>query len=145
VYKVLSCYVSMERLSIGKRNEFSVWAELLKNGIDVYPALVDDKGIDGLVGVNGKSFEVQIKSGSSWNNPRGISFEICSKHLQRIFIIYNYTEKKFIYLTGQQIIREKEWKDTIRWELSQLRWNKKMLEKYSSHNLDGLIKFLKSK
>ncbi len=105
-------YVLVEKLSIGKRNEFSVWAKLLENGIDVYPALVDDKGIDGLVGFNGISYEVQIKSGSNWNNPRGISFEICSKHPRRIFIIYNYTEKEFIYLTGKQITQEKEWKKT---------------------------------
>ena len=79
----------MERLSIGKRNEFSVWAKLLENGIDVYPSLVDDKGIDGLAGFNGRYFEVQIKSGQSWNTPRGFSFKTCSKNPKRIFIIYN--------------------------------------------------------
>jgi len=134
----------VERLSIGKRNEFSVWAKLLENGIDVYPSLVDDKKIDGLVGFNGRYSEVQIKSGETWNNPRGISFEVCSKNPRRIFIIYNYLEKKYIYLTGKQITLEKTWKEPIRWEISQLRWNRKMLEKYGSQDFDALVKFLKT-
>ncbi|MEW6722402.1 MAG: hypothetical protein AB1324_04015 [Candidatus Micrarchaeota archaeon] len=135
----------MEKPNIGKRNEFSVWARLLEYGIDVYPSLVDDKKIDGLIGLNGHYFEVQIKSGKEWNRPRGFSYEICKKNPNRIFIIYNYTKKAHIFLTGEDILKEKEWKETTRWDLPQLKWNKKILEKYSSHDFDGLIRFLKSK
>ena len=35
--------------SFGKRQEYSVIAELLKRGFDVYMTLVDDQGIDCVV------------------------------------------------------------------------------------------------
>jgi len=47
------------KLAIGKRNEFTIWGYLLGEGFDVFPSLVDDKGIDGIVGHNGRYFEVQ--------------------------------------------------------------------------------------
>lgn len=42
------------KLAIGKRNEFAIWGYLLGEGFDVFPSLVDDKGIDGVVGYNGR-------------------------------------------------------------------------------------------
>ncbi len=134
----------MEKLSIGKRNEYSIWAKLLENEIDVFPSLVDDKGIDGLVGFDGNYFEIQIKSGNNWGNQRGFTPEACSKNLKRIFIIYNYTEKKCIYLTCKQILEEKEWEGTMQYEISQLKWNKKLLEKYSPQDFNSLVKYLKT-
>lgn len=66
----------VSKMSIGKRNEFLVWAKLIEAGFDVYPSLVDDKGIDGIVGANGKYFEIQIKSGANWVNQRGFKKEV---------------------------------------------------------------------
>ncbi|MBN2422376.1 hypothetical protein JXB41_04050 [Candidatus Woesearchaeota archaeon] len=133
----------MSKVKIGKRNEFVMWALLLQNGIDVYPSLVDDKGIDGIVGYNGKLFEVQIKSAENWYNHRGIAYETCKQNPDRIFIIYNYSKKELRFVTGKQIIKEPEWQKTIRYQISQLKWNKKMLDKYKDQDLKGLISYIK--
>lgn len=131
------------RISIGKRNEFSVWAKLLEEGIDIFPALVDDKGIDGIIGYKENYFEVQIKSGKKWENPRGISYEVCVNNENRIFIIYNYTLKEIRFLTGRGILNEPEWQKTIKWDIPQLKWNKKLLDKYNKNNFEGLVNFIK--
>jgi hypothetical protein len=134
-----------KRIGIGKRNEFVVWAKLLVSGIDVYPSLVDVKGIDGLVGYNGRYHEVQIKSGANWGGQRGISYDICKKNPKRIFIVYNYAEEKMIFLTGKQILQETEWRRAIRYELSQLKWNKKLLQKYESRDFNALVRYIKGR
>ncbi|MCF5349734.1 hypothetical protein GIW08_28675, partial [Pseudomonas simiae] len=93
-------------MSIGKRNEFLVWAKLIEAGFDVYPSLVDDKGIDGIVGANGKYFEIQIKSGANWVNQRGFKKEVLEANPTRIYLVYNYTVNEFRYFTAQQILEE---------------------------------------
>ena len=135
----------MNKLNIGKRNEFKVWARLLAEGIDVYPSIVDDRGVDGIVGYDSKYYEVQIKSGKNWNNPRGISKRICETFPKRIFIIYNYNQNKIIFLTGKHIIEEPEWSKTINWDIPQLKWNKKLLEKYGNRDFKDLVEYLKNK
>lgn len=51
--------------SFGKRMEFSIIAEMLADGMDVYTPLVDDNGIDAVVRKpNGEFVEIQIKTRS---------------------------------------------------------------------------------
>ena len=51
--------------SFGKRQEYSVVAELLKRGFDVYMTLVDDQGIDCIIRLNsGRYLDIQIKARS---------------------------------------------------------------------------------
>jgi len=132
------------KLAIGKRNEFTIWGYLLDEGLDVFPSLVDDKGIDGIVGYKGRYFEVQIKSGENWNNQRGLSRAAVSVNLERIFLIYNTAEGEVRYFTGRQILDEPEWQTSIDWAISQIKLPKRMLEKYASHNWAGFITYLKS-
>ena len=54
----------------GKRIEYSIIADMLKEGMDVYVPLVDDYGIDAVVRKPDGSFvEVQIKARSADVNP----------------------------------------------------------------------------
>lgn len=134
----------MSKLSIGKRNEFLVWAKLIEEEFDVYPSLVDDKGIDGVVGSNGKYFEIQIKSGANWVNQRGFKKEVLEANPTRIYLVYNYTANQFRYFTAQQILQETFWANSISWRMSQINLNKSMLEKYKAHDWDGFISYLKA-
>lgn len=131
------------KLAIGKRNEFAIWGYLLGEGFDVFPSLVDDKGIDGIVGHEGRYFEVQIKSGVNWSNQRGISRAAVSKNPDRIFLIFNTTVDEVRYFTGRQILDEVEWKDSIDWDISQVKLPKRMLDKYEAHNWAGFVAYLK--
>lgn len=134
----------MDKFSIGKRNEFKIWAYLLENGIDVYPTMVDDKGIDGLVGYNGNYFEIQIKSATNWTDQRGIAFAKLKTNLKRIIIVYNYKKNEIRYFTSEEILNEPKWEKTVKLpKWSQIPLNKHLLEKYSKNNLEGLIKLIK--
>ena len=132
------------KLAIGKRNEFAIWGYLLSEGFDVFPSLVDDKGIDGIVGYNGRYFEIQIKSGINWSNQRGLSRDAVSVNPERIFLIYNTTADEVRYFTGQQILDEAEWQSSIDWQMAQLKLPKRMLEKYGSHDWAGFVAYLQS-
>jgi hypothetical protein len=51
--------------SFGKRQEYSVVAELLKRNFDVYMTLVDDQGIDCVIRLDHKRYlDIQIKARS---------------------------------------------------------------------------------
>ena len=53
------------RASFGKRMEFSILAEILAEGLDIYTPLVDDNGIDAVIRKEDGSFiEIQIKARS---------------------------------------------------------------------------------
>jgi len=132
----------MHKLSIGKRHEFHVWGLLLKEGLDIYPALVDTKGIDGIVGANGKYLELQIKSAKNWSNHRGISLKALNQNPNRIFLIHNYTENDYRYFTARQILKEQAWQECIQWKIPQLKLNQTMLDKYARHDWEGFISYL---
>jgi len=79
--------------SFGKRQEYSVIAELLKRGFDVYMTLVDDQGIDCVLRVDDKKYlDVQIKARSKeakqWNFFAAMSFDVRDN-----FYFIFYTEK----------------------------------------------------
>ncbi|ELA7327638.1 hypothetical protein Q9X94_003775 [Vibrio alginolyticus] len=134
----------MHKLSLGKRTELRVWSWLIDEGFDVYPSLVDDKGIDGLVGFKGYYYEVQIKSGKNWSNQRGIKADILENHPNRIFLIVNYTLDEVRYFTSTDILNEQEWTESTKWKIPQIKLNRKTLEKYQAHNWDGFVQYLKS-
>ena len=49
--------------SFGKRIEYSIIGEMLKEGLDVYTPMVDDMGIDAIIRrSNGAFLEIQIKA-----------------------------------------------------------------------------------
>ncbi|MCP1501192.1 hypothetical protein J2Y86_005899 [Pseudomonas migulae] len=135
----------MHKMAIGKRNEFRIWAWLIDEGFDVYPSLVDDKGIDGLVGCNGRYFEVQIKSGMNWANQRGVGTASLSVNPDRIFLIFNYAIEEVRFFTARQILEEVEWSESIGWKIPQIKLNKVLLEKYEMHNWDGFVNYLRGK
>ena len=55
----------------GKRIEFWIFGEMLKQGLDVYLPMVDDDGIDAVVKTpQGKFAEVQIKARSKNISPK---------------------------------------------------------------------------
>ncbi len=79
--------------SFGKRQEYSVIAELLKRGFDVYMTLVDDQGIDCVLRLDDKKYlDVQIKARSKeakqWNFFAAMSFDVRDN-----FYFIFYTEK----------------------------------------------------
>ncbi len=79
--------------SFGKRQEYSVVAELLKRGFDVYMTLVDDQGIDCIIRLDNKRYlDVQIKARSKdaqqWNFFAAMSFQ----PRENFYFIF-YTEK----------------------------------------------------
>ena len=85
--------------SFGKRQEYSVVAELLKRGFDVYMTLVDDQGIDCVIRLDNKRYiDVQIKARSinakQWNFFAAMSF----KPRKNLYFIF-YTEKNNTFWT----------------------------------------------
>lgn len=79
--------------SFGRRQEYSVIAELLKRNFDVYMTLVDDQGIDCVIRLNDKRYlDIQIKARSKeakqWNFFAAMSFDVRDN-----FYFIFYTEK----------------------------------------------------
>jgi len=135
----------MNKIAIGKRSEFYLWAKLLKSEIDVFPSLVDDKGIDAIVGYSSRYYEVQVKSAQNWTGQRGISFEKLQSNRRRLFIIYNYSKDELRFFTSAQILKEKAWSKSIKFDWAQIPLSKTLLKKYSKNDYDGFIRFLKKK
>ena len=79
--------------SFGKRQEYSVIAELLKREFDVYITLVDDQGIDCVVRLNEKKYlDIQIKARSKTAKQWNFFAAMTIKPRNNFFWIF-YTEK----------------------------------------------------
>ncbi len=79
--------------SFGKRQEYSVVAELLKRGFDVYMTLVDDQGIDCVVRLDPEHYiDVQIKARSKQAKQWGTFAAMGFEPRPNLFFIF-YTEK----------------------------------------------------
>lgn len=79
--------------SFGKRQEYSVIAELLKRGFDVYATLVDDQRIDCVIRLSDKRYldiqiKVRSKEAKQWNFFTAGSFDVKDN-----FYFIFYTEK----------------------------------------------------
>ena len=87
--------------SFGKRAEYFIIAQMLKEGLDCYVPLVDDEGIDVVVKKDDKTFVmVQIKAGSKcvWFNGYRINKKTGKKeeYIKEQFQQYVYTDFKKI-------------------------------------------------
>jgi len=92
--------------SFGKRQEYTVIAELLRRGFDVYTTLVDDQGIDCVIRLNEKKYiDVQIKARSriakQWNFFTAMSFEPRKNYW---FIFYTEMNKTFWILPSHDVV-----------------------------------------
>jgi len=94
--------------SFGKRQEYSVIAELLKHGFDVYTTLVDDQGIDCVVRLGNKKYlDIQIKARSKeakqWNLFAGMSFGVEENYY---FIFYIEKTNSFWVIPSEDVEKE---------------------------------------
>lgn len=79
--------------SFGKRQDYSVIAELLRRGFDVYMTLVDDQGIDCVVRLDEKRYiDIQIKARSKTAKYRSYFSAMSTKPRDNYFFIF-YLEK----------------------------------------------------
>jgi len=97
--------MSKKTLRPGKASESIVFGALLQEGMDVYPALVDDQGIDAVLrSPNGKFYwDVQIKSSASWQGIRAWS-DIDAKS-NYILILFNSEKWEIIWLPWSKLKR----------------------------------------
>jgi len=91
--------------SFGKRQEYSVIAELLKRGFDVYKTLVDDQGIDCVIRLDDKNYlDVQIKArakeAKQWNFFAGMSFDVRDNYY---FIFYTEKDNNFWVIPSKDV------------------------------------------
>lgn len=94
----------------GKRIEFFLLAKMLKEGLDVFVPLVDDKGIDAVVRLApGRFVEVQIKARSS-DAKAGTAglFTVRSHELQTHFWFVFFSERmdRMWIMTSEEFTRE---------------------------------------
>jgi len=91
--------------SFGKRQEYTVIAELLRREFDVYATLVDDQGIDCVIRLNDKKYlDIQIKARSKiakqWNFFAAMSFIPRRNYW---FIFYTEMNDTFWILPSQDV------------------------------------------
>lgn len=93
--------------SFGKRQEYSVIAELLKRGFDVYMTLVDDQGIDCVIRLNNEKYiDIQIKARSKkakqWNFFAGMAFKVRNNFY---FIFYIEKNNSFWVIPSRDVVQ----------------------------------------
>lgn len=94
----------------GKRIEFWLIGQMLKEGLDVYVPLVDDNAIDAVVRRDDGSFvEVQIKARSQDVNPGDAALFSAISHERRDnywFVFYSERLSTMWVMTSQEFILE---------------------------------------
>jgi hypothetical protein len=100
-------YKKKNTASFGKRQEYSVIAELLKRNFDIYTTLVDDKGIDCIIRLNDKKYlDIQIKARSEtakqWSRFAALSF---TTRKNFFFIFYTEKNKRFWVIPSKNVKR----------------------------------------
>jgi len=93
--------------SFGKRQEYSVIAELLRRNFDVYMTLVDDRGIDCIIRLGNRRYlDVQIKARSKdakqWNIFAGMTVEPRDNFY---FIFYTEKNNKFWIIPSRDVVK----------------------------------------
>lgn len=99
--------------SFGKRQEYTVIAELLKRDFDVYATLVDDQGIDCVVRLSDKKYlDIQIKARSK-GAKHGHTFAAMTVHPRRNlwFIFYTEIDNHFWVMPSKDV---KKWAYTTK-------------------------------
>ncbi len=136
--------------SFGRRQEYSVIAELLKRGFDVYMTLVDDKGIDCIIRLNDRRYlDIQIKARSKnakqWNFFAAMSFEVRNNFY---FIFYTEKNDNFWVIPSEDVKKlgqeNKSGKNAgkISLSLPKIAYGDKAL-KFEKYRNDNGFKFLK--
>jgi hypothetical protein len=92
--------------SFGKRQEYSVIAELLKRDFDVYMTLVDDQGIDCIIRLDNERYlDIQIKARSKkaqqWNFFAAMSFKPRDNFY---FILYTERDNNFWVMPSKDVM-----------------------------------------
>ena len=94
----------------GKRMEYWVAGLMIKEGIDVYMPLVDDKGIDIIIRrKDGTFIEVQVKARSKDVIMRNAALFAAIRHEQRdnyYFVFYSERLDMFWIMTSEEFIKE---------------------------------------
>jgi len=94
----------------GKRIEFWIIGQMLKQGLDVYVPLVDDMGIDAVIRRNDGSFtEVQIKARSKDISLEHAALFAAIPHELRVnywFIFYSEQMDKMWIMTSKEFIAQ---------------------------------------
>ena len=94
----------------GKRMEYWVAGLMIKEGLDVYMPLVDDKGIDIVVRREGGTFvEVQVKARSKDVIMSNAALVSAIRHEQRdnyYFVFYSERLDLFWIMTSEEFIKE---------------------------------------
>jgi hypothetical protein len=93
--------------SFGKRQEYSVVAQLLRRGFDVYMTLVDDQGIDCVVRLDERRYlDIQIKARScdakQWNFFAAMSF---TPRRNLYFIFYTERNDSYWVIPSQEVAK----------------------------------------
>lgn len=93
--------------SFGKRQEYVVVAELLRNGFDVYMTLVDDQGIDCVIRLDHNRYlDIQIKARSKtaqqWNFFAAMTIESQDNYF---FIFYLETNDTLWIMPSQDVVK----------------------------------------
>ena len=96
--------------SFGKRQEYSVIARLLQEGLDVYMTLVDDQGIDCVVRKDPKTYyDIQIKARSKGCEPydtgRFAAMTIIDPRPNYYFIFYSEQVDKLWIMPSEDLVR----------------------------------------
>ena len=94
-----------DNASFGKRQEYSIVAELLKRNFDVYMTLIDDQGIDCVVRLSEKNYlDIQIKARSKdvkyHHRFAGMRFD---PRVNLYFIFYTEKDNKFWVIPSQDL------------------------------------------
>ena len=92
----------------GKRIEFSIIAQMIEEGLDIYMPLVDDKGIDVVVRPDGGCYvEVQIKARSK-EAKTVAQFSVISHELRQDywFVFYSEQLKKKWIMNSTEFTKE---------------------------------------
>lgn len=80
----------MSSIFKGKSSEYFVYSRLMEAGFDIYPAIVDDKGIDCIIRLDeNKYLDIQIKSSSKdANQPRNFAYISTFEPRENYFFIF---------------------------------------------------------
>jgi len=104
------------RLREGKYKELRVISELIALGFDVYPAAVDDQGIDCVLRVKRgpcpEYYDVQIKGYKGYNRVVGVTRDDVQKQQDKYLLILAFFHRdgkdEIFFLTREQVLQMKD-------------------------------------
>lgn len=134
-----------DKIKSGKMAELKVMYKLLRSGIDVYPPLVDDKGIDFIARIETDNrteyFEFQVKSVKGYNLHLGVKEEYFKRENIILVLCYMHENKpdEFFFQTAQQV---RDHIAGLGYKWGDYPFKKKEREKFKHQNLETLPDYL---